>query len=100
MTSGEGTKGQAFKATAEAAGHTLRVPVQHEGKPLSVEMALTDLVGGRVCWVSWTMGGLGGSIDTTIEEEREDDDNGSLGSTAPSRPPSSTHTNKLTTTAN
>lgn len=44
MTSGQSAKGQAFKATTTAAAHTLRVPVQVEGKPLNVEMALTDLV--------------------------------------------------------
>jgi hypothetical protein len=50
LTSGQSVKGQSFKATGEAGRHTLRVPVQAEGKPLVVEMTLTDLVRAcRVC---------------------------------------------------
>lgn len=78
MTSGQGIKGQAFKATAEAVGHTLRVPVQHEGKPLSVEVALTDLVGGGVVCAGGVLedgwGGLGGWVDRSGRSRQEEEE--------------------------
>lgn len=61
MASGQSTKGQTFKPTAEAAApHTLRVPVQGpDGKPLNVEMAVVDLVRRVVCVVVVVVGGGG-----------------------------------------
>jgi hypothetical protein len=56
MTSGQSVKGQSFKATGEAVGHTLRVPVQVEGMALNIEMALTDLVSWLVGWLAGWLG--------------------------------------------